>query len=104
MERVEAVAYRLALPPSMSRVHYFFHVSMLRKYIRDPSHVLPHQEFEITPKVQYEVQPLRILDRREKVWRNKTILLVKVIWKNHTVEEATWELESEMQKKYPALF
>ena len=82
----------------------FFYVSMLRKYIRDPSHVLPHQEFEITPEVQYEVQPLRILDCREKVLRNKTIPLVKVMLNNHSVEEATWELEREMQKKYPALF
>ena len=60
-----------------------------------------YQEFEITPEVQYEVQPLRILDHREKVLRNKTIPLVKVMWKNHIAEEATWELESEMQKKYP---
>ena len=49
LKRVGVVAYRLALPPSMSGVHDVFNVSMLRKYIRDPSHVLPHQEFEITP-------------------------------------------------------
>ena len=47
------------------------------------------QEFEITPVVQYQVQPLRILDRREKVQRNKTILLVKVMWKKQSVKEAT---------------
>ena len=104
LERVGVVAYRLALPPSMSGVHDVFHVSMLRKYIRDPSHVLPHQEFEITPEVKYEVKPLRILDHMEKVLINKTIPLVKVMWNNHSAEEAIWELESEMQKKYPALF
>ena len=65
--------------------------------------MLPHEEFEITPEVQYEVQLLRILDRREKVMRNKTIPLVKVMWQNHSAEEATWEFESELQKKYPAL-
>ena len=89
LERVGAVAYRHALPSSMSGVHDAFYVSTLRKYIRDPSHVLPHQEFEITPEVKYEVQPLRILDRREKVLRNNTISLVKVMWKNHSAEEAT---------------
>ena len=104
LEWIGAVAYRLALPPSIYGVHDVFHVSMLRKYIRDPSHVLPHQEFEITLELQYEVQPLRILDRREKVLRNKTISIVNVMWKNHKAEEATWELEREMQKKYPALF
>ena len=51
--------------------------------------MLPHQEFEITPEVQYEVKPLRILDHREKFLRNKTIPLAKVMWKNHSAEEAT---------------
>ena len=40
LERVGMVAYRLALPPNMSQVHPMFHVSMLKKYILDPSHVL----------------------------------------------------------------
>ena len=40
LERVGTVAYRLALPPSMSGVHEVFHVSMLRKYTLDPGHVV----------------------------------------------------------------
>ena len=40
LERIGTVAYRLALPPSMSGVHEVFHVSMLRKYIPDPAHVV----------------------------------------------------------------
>ena len=47
---------------------------------------------------------MRILDREDKVLRNKTIPMVKVLWRNHKVEEATWELESEMKKNYPELF
>jgi hypothetical protein len=34
--RVGSLAYHLQLPGSMTRVHPVFHVSMLRKYIRDP--------------------------------------------------------------------
>jgi hypothetical protein len=34
--RVSSLAYRLQLPESMAGVHPVFHVSMLRKYIRDP--------------------------------------------------------------------
>jgi hypothetical protein len=34
--RVGSLAYRLQLPESMTRVHPVFHVSMLRKYIKDP--------------------------------------------------------------------
>ena len=40
LERVGTAAYRLALPPSLSSVHEVFHVSMLRKYTPDPTHVL----------------------------------------------------------------
>ena len=40
LERVGAVAYRLALPPSLSGVHEVFHVSILRKYTPDPAHVV----------------------------------------------------------------
>ena len=34
---------------------------------------------------------------------NKQNPLVKVLWKYHGMEEATWELEDEMQRKYPDL-
>ena len=40
LERIGFVAYRLALPPSMSGVHEVFHVSMLLKYTPYPTHVV----------------------------------------------------------------
>ena len=51
LDQVGNTTHRLALPPSMSAVHDVFHVSMLRTYIRDSSHMLKYQEIEITPKV-----------------------------------------------------
>ena len=42
LERVGQVAYRLALPPALAGVHNVFHVSMLRKYISDESHILSY--------------------------------------------------------------
>ncbi|ROV57116.1 hypothetical protein EGO58_12620, partial [Limosilactobacillus reuteri] len=41
LTRVGSVAYMLALPPSLGNVHNVFHVSMLKRYVHDPSHVLP---------------------------------------------------------------
>ena len=38
--KVGEVAYRLVLPPELSRIHLVFHMSILRKYISDPSHIL----------------------------------------------------------------
>ncbi|XP_074300940.1 uncharacterized protein LOC141632279 [Silene latifolia] len=43
LDRVGEVAYRLAPPPSLARVHIVFHVSQLRKYVSDPTHVLAEQ-------------------------------------------------------------
>ena len=97
-------AYRLALPPSILGVHDVFHVSMLRKYVADPSHVFQHEVLNITPEAIYEEQPVQILDHKDKELRNKTIPLIKVLWKHDIAEEATWELKSEMKEKYPALF
>lgn len=31
-------------------------------------------------------------------------MLVKVQWKNHSKEEATWEREEELQARYPAFY
>ncbi|KAM6550882.1 hypothetical protein CsatB_000690 [Cannabis sativa] len=104
LEKVGQVAYRLALPPALSAVHDVFHISMLRKYVSDPIHVLSYEALELQPDLTYEEQPVQILDRKEKVLRNKTIALVKVLWRNSKVEEATWELESDMRTQHPELF
>ena len=89
VERIGPVAYRLDLPKELSRVHNAIHISLLRKYISDPSHVLKTPEIELRDDLSYEEQPVQILGREEKELRNKTISLVKVLWRNHLVEEAT---------------
>ncbi|XP_070662269.1 uncharacterized protein [Malus domestica] len=103
-ERVGEVAYRLELPPELSKVHDVFHVSMLRHYISDPSHVIPAQPLEINPDLTYDEEPVTILDWKDKVLRNKTVCLVKVLCKNHSVKEATWEADDRMKEMYPHLF
>ena len=103
-ERVGAVAYRLELPSELSRVHNVFHVSMLRHYVSDPSHVIPHQPLEINSDLTYDEEPVTILDWKDKELRNKTVRLVKVLWRNHSAEEATWESEDRMRELYPRLF
>ena len=104
LEKVGEVAYKLALPPSLADVHNTFHVSMLKKYIQNPSHVLSYESLELSPELSYEEYPIEILDREEKLLRNKKIPLVKVLWRNHLVEEATWEREDMMKLQYPTLF
>src|SRR5262249_19459675 len=104
LEKIGAVAYRLALPPSLDGVHDVFHVSMLKKYMADPSHVVEHLSVAIQPDLTFVEHPIRILDRKTQELRTKSIPLVKVLWQHHSSEEATWELEEDVRKKYPELF
>ncbi|KAL4319991.1 hypothetical protein GQ457_18G008220 [Hibiscus cannabinus] len=81
------------------------------------SKVSTHQEFRAPVRVYHiegrnnekslEViteESVQILDQEIKRLRNKRVPLVKVLWKNHGVEEVTWETEAIMQKQYPHLF
>ena len=47
---------------------------------------------------------MQILGREENKLRNKTISLVKFLWRNHLVEEATWEREDQVRSQHPHLF
>ena len=104
VSKVGPIAYKLKLPPELSRIHDTFHVSMLRKYIPDPSHVLREQPVQLKENLTYEEIPVQIVDRKEKVLRSKVIPLVKVLWKSHEREAATWEPEAQMRHQYPHLF
>src|SRR5262249_22935414 len=104
LERVKNVSYRLALPPHLSYVHPVFHISMLRKYIPDPSHVLQAPDVEIVEDLSYEETLVAILDRQIRKLRNKEISIIKVQWQNQRIEECTWETEESMKTRYPELF
>ncbi|XP_077246041.1 uncharacterized protein LOC143885883 [Tasmannia lanceolata] len=104
LEKIEKVAYRLALRPSLCGVHNVFHVSMLRKYISDLNHVIELEPLNLREDLLFEEQPVRIVDRKDQVLRRRTIPYVKVQWRNHSEREATWELEEKMRSKYPFLF
>ena len=104
VSKVGPVAYRLKLPPELSRIHDTYHVRILRKYIPDPSHVLREQPIQLKENLTYEETPMQIVDCKEQVLRSKVIPLVKVLWKNHEREAATWEPEALMRRQYPQLF
>ena len=104
LEMVATVAYRLALPHSMSGVHEVFHISMIRKYTPYLAHVVDWGEITVDTDGTFEEGPVHIMDSREQVSRRKTVRLVKVLWQHCGVEEATWEREDTMQATYPFLF
>ncbi|GMI95758.1 hypothetical protein HRI_003245100 [Hibiscus trionum] len=104
VERISLVAYRLRLPSELEKIHYVFHVSMLRRYRSDPSHVMPVEEVELNLGLSYDEKPVRIIDVSNKVLRCKTVELVKVLWRHRGIEEATWESNADMLKEFFAPF
>ncbi|XP_020960357.1 uncharacterized protein LOC110263441 [Arachis ipaensis] len=104
LKRIGPVACRIALLPYLSNLHDVFHVSQLRKYTPDVSHVLEPEPIQVREDLTLPVIPVRIDDTSVKRLRAKEVLLVKVAWSRTGIEEHTWELESDMRKDYPHLF
>ena len=76
LDRVGNVSYRLALPPSFSHVHPVFHISMLRKYVPNISHILQPQTIKLDQGATYQEYPTAIADRQVKQLRNKQVSMV----------------------------
>ncbi|XP_019423020.1 PREDICTED: uncharacterized protein LOC109332491 [Lupinus angustifolius] len=104
LERVRPVAYKIALPPSLSNHHDVFHVSQLKNYISDSSHVIELDSLPLNENLTFEATPVRIADRKVKQLRGREISLVKVLWNKNPEDDVTWELESKMKKSYANLF
>jgi len=102
--RVGALAYRLQLPELISGVNPVFHVSMLRRYLKDPEQKVDAEPLIIQQDLTMECHPVRILDFSDRVMWNRIIKYVKILWTNQSEQEATWELEAQMREKYPELF
>jgi hypothetical protein len=104
LERKGEVAYRLELPPNLSRVHDVFHVSQVKKCLRVPEEQAPLEGLEVQDDLSYTEHPVKILETSERVTRNKKIKMCRVQWSHHTEDEATWEREDELRKIYTDFF
>ncbi|XP_052482965.1 uncharacterized protein LOC128036129 [Gossypium raimondii] len=91
LKRVGPVAYQLELPPKLDRINNVFHVSILKRYRSDPTHIVLVEEIEVSPDLTFKEELVQILDCRVKVQRKKSIPLVKELWPNNISKEATWE-------------
>jgi hypothetical protein len=87
------VTYKLELSPSLTRVHDIFHVSQLKKYLKAPVDVVLPEVAPLETDLTYPEHPIKILDKKSRATRRKTIKFYKIQWSNHTVEEATWKSE-----------
>jgi hypothetical protein len=85
----------------MSAIHGVFHVSQLRKCVRLPMEVLPEPELEIEPDLSYQEHPIKVLGRKERSTRARSIQMYKIQWSNHTEEDATWETKDFLRSRFP---
>nr|GFB81469.1 putative nucleotidyltransferase, ribonuclease H [Tanacetum cinerariifolium] len=70
-------------------------------YKYHPLHVISYSLNQIRVDLSYIEEPEAILDRQDRVMRNKTIPFVKILWRNHSEREATWETEESIRTSYP---
>ena len=78
LERVGTLANKVALPPSLSKIHNVFHVLTLRKYVFDAFHVVELEPIQISEDLTYEKVPIQIVDVMNKVLRRVVVKWVKV--------------------------
>ncbi|GJZ60015.1 hypothetical protein Tco_0615831 [Tanacetum coccineum] len=104
LEKVGSVAYKLDLPQELSRVHNTFHVSNMKKCYSDKPLAVPLKGLHVDDKLCFVEEPVKIMDREVKWFKQSRILIVKVRWNSRRGPEFTWEGEDQFQKKYPHLF
>jgi hypothetical protein len=95
------VAYKLDLPPSLTGVHDIFHVLQLNKCLKAPSDVILPKVTPLEADLSYPECPIKILDQKDCVTRQKTIKFFKVQWSNHSEEDTTWESEDFLHSCHP---
>ena len=99
MKRIGPVAYKLKLQEDW-RIHDVFHVSLLRKCISDPNHILPDLP-KAAPEGELLAEPEKILKVENQHLRNKTFRRFYVKWKDYPKEEASLKRKIDFRKDYP---
>jgi hypothetical protein len=101
LEKCGVVSYKLDLLPSLVGVHDILHVSQLKKCLKAPVDVMLPDVTPLKDDLSYPEHPIKVLDLKDRVTRQKTIKFIKIHWSNHSEEEATWESEDFLRSCHP---
>ncbi|WVZ80433.1 hypothetical protein U9M48_027906 [Paspalum notatum var. saurae] len=103
-EGIGKVAYRLQLRESMSDIHNVFHVSQLKKCLKEPARQVELDTLDLQPDLRCKEVHIKILDTGVKKTRRSAIKICRVLWSRHGKEESTWEREDALREEHPHLF
>ncbi|CAN4116207.1 unnamed protein product [Withania somnifera] len=92
----------------------FLRVSPMRGVMRfgrrgklSPAFIGPYEILErdsvLDENLSFVEEPVRILANEVRKLSSREISVVKVKWSHRSIEEATWEIESEVRKRYPQI-
>ncbi|KAL1208891.1 hypothetical protein V5N11_010568 [Cardamine amara subsp. amara] len=104
LERIGPVAYKSELPPAMFAFHKVFHVSMLKKCITSRVTVLPSVPSDLQPNMSIAGRPVKVIGKKGKVVKKKSIRMLNVVWDRDGEEEVTWEPEEVMKVHFKKWF
>ena len=88
----------------MNVIFNVFHVSQLRKCLRIPDKAIEPTNIKLQSDLTYEEKPIWVLEEMERVTRSKVIKFYKVVWNNHSEQDATWEREDYLREVYPTFY
>ena len=99
-KKINDQAYQLQLPSHL-KVHNVFHVSLLKKYVPDPSHILDDDHLITSVDGTFDIYPEAILQSRIRTLRNRSLNEYLIKWSSYPTEDATWEREDVLLQNYP---
>jgi hypothetical protein len=101
VEKKAPVDYQISFSNSLRCMHDVFHVSVLRHYSSDPSHVIDMIYLQVSDEGSLMVEPIQILDHRIQQLGFRIVNQVKFQWDNYIPHSATWEDAYEMRQQFP---
>ena len=88
----------------MRAIFNVLHVFQLKKSLRVPEEAIEPASVKIQSDLTYEERPIRVLEEMERVTRSKVIKFYKVVWNNHSEQDAMWEREDYLHEVYPVFY
>ena len=84
--------------------YYVFQVSQLKRCLRIPEEAIAPTNIKLQLDLTYEEKLIQVLEEMERVTRSKVIKFYKVVWTNHSEQDAMWEQEDHLREVYPTFF